>query len=238
MSPTRSRWCARRAGCCVPAGCVRLLARRATLGLGRLHPPAPVHAQELPTALRRSGLRDPAPWLRVGHAGRRHPVGLHAAQAASANVRVSRADAISPAKRLATRAPRDRLSGLDPRACRGPDAHWRSNRSALLVRDPPRHTGGGAQDRRSGQRVLRECSPHREGQRGAQRFQRPPACSTRTTSGRRYPTASPPARECRSPHTAIRNRRSWRAGIGRPAPGRARTRAFARARDVPRRRRT
>ena len=55
---------------------VRLLARRPALGLGRLHPPAPVHAQELPAAVRRSGLRSRAGRIRVGDARHGNRLGL------------------------------------------------------------------------------------------------------------------------------------------------------------------
>src|SRR4051794_29686768 len=62
---------------------VRLLARRAALGLGRLHAPPPVHTQGVQAALRRQRLRGGALGLRVGGAGHEHRVALHALEAAA-----------------------------------------------------------------------------------------------------------------------------------------------------------
>ena len=98
---------------------------RAALGLGRLHPPPPLHAEELPQALRGPGPAGGAAGLRVGHARQRDRFRLDQAQPETTPARGARAPADGAPQRLAcgqslSRQPLERFATIrSSSACRG-----------------------------------------------------------------------------------------------------------------------
>ena len=97
---TPSRSSARSAASAPGRARLRLLARRPALGLGRLHPPPPVHAQGVSPAVRRPGLERRARRLRVGHAGHIDRRRAAAGQPAPGSAHCARVAADLAAQRL------------------------------------------------------------------------------------------------------------------------------------------
>ena len=247
QGPARARGRPRRASCARsrrvlrPGGPrVRLVARRAALGVGRLHAPAPVHAQELPAAVRRPGLRRRAGGLRVGDA--RHldrlrldarATGARASLAALARLPVVRRNVwlVATARRSAGAARRRTASRKPMR--RSTAAGGTVRRSSPAARQPATR----AVQRRERAAAHEAGQPPRAPRSPAHAARR--ACAARRSGAGGTPRAKPASQRWRGRSTPTDAPPRWtprasRARRGAPAARRA---AAARGRR-PRRRRT